>query len=59
MFFKTSLIPPTKEEFLIDTLSILEMDELKIPQMEALKLLSESKYTNFKSSMYTTLIFKK
>jgi hypothetical protein len=34
------------------------MDELKIPQEEALTLLSESEHSNIKFPMYTALIFK-
>jgi hypothetical protein len=41
-----------------DALSCLDIDELTIPQEEALALLSESENSIIKFPMYTALIFK-
>jgi hypothetical protein len=40
------------------TLSCLDIDEVKIPQKEALTILSESEFSNIDFSMCTDLIFK-
>jgi hypothetical protein len=42
----------------VDALSGLDMDDLKIQEEEALTLLSESEHSNVKFPMHTALIFK-
>jgi hypothetical protein len=42
----------------VDALSRLDMDDMKIQEEEALTLLSESEQSNIKFLMYTALIFK-
>ncbi len=43
---------------MVDALSCLDIDELKIPQQEALAIPSESQHSNLKFPMHTALIFK-
>ena len=49
---------PGKKNVVADTLSHLDIDELKIQEEEALALLSESDHSNIKFPMHTALIFK-
>jgi RNase H-like domain found in reverse transcriptase len=49
---------PGKKNVVADALSCLDIDELTIPQEEALAILSESQHSNIKFPMYTALIFK-
>jgi hypothetical protein len=45
---------PGQKNVVADALSLLDIDELTIPQEEALAILSESQHSN----MHTALIFK-
>jgi RNase H-like domain found in reverse transcriptase len=47
-----------RENVVADALSCLDIDELTIPQEEALTILLESQHSNIKFPMYTALIFK-
>jgi hypothetical protein len=49
---------PGKTNVLADALSCLDIDELTIPQEEALAILSESENSIINFPMYTALIFK-
>jgi len=49
---------PGKKNVVADALSRLDIDELTIPQEEALAILSESQHSNIKFPMHTALIFK-
>jgi RNase H-like domain found in reverse transcriptase len=49
---------PGKKNVVSDALSCLDIDELMIPQEEALVILLESQHSNIKFPMYTVLIFK-
>ena len=49
---------PGKKNVVADALSRLDIDDLMIPQEEALTLLSESENSNIKFPMHTALIFK-
>jgi hypothetical protein len=49
---------PGKKNVVADALSCLDIDELTIPQEEALAILLESQNSNIKFPMYTALIFQ-
>jgi hypothetical protein len=49
---------PGKKNVVADPLSCLNIDELTIPQEEALAILLESQHSNFKFPMHTALIFE-
>ena len=49
---------PGKKNVVVDALSRLDIDYLKIQEEEALTLLSESEHSNIKFPMHTALIFK-
>jgi RNase H-like domain found in reverse transcriptase len=49
---------PGEKNVVADALSCLDIDELMIPQEEALSLLSESEHNNIKFPMHTALIHK-
>ena len=49
---------PGKKNVVADALSRLDIDDLIIPQEEALAILSDSQHSNIKFPMHTALIFK-
>jgi Integrase zinc binding domain len=49
---------PEKTNVVADALSCLDIDDLVIPQKEALSLLSESEHSNIKFPMHTASVFK-